>query len=77
MGAYPATDLEIQRWAQQHFGFYAEAAWIAHCKRLCSLPAADIRTYQQSQFNPCPLVKQAAVIKAFRYFGMIPTPLSP
>jgi hypothetical protein len=72
MSRRPATDQEIRKWVHRHFGFWPEAAWIAHCKRLSSLPVEDVRLYQQSQFVPCPLEKQSAVIKALRHFGMLP-----
>jgi hypothetical protein len=68
----PATDQEIRKWVHRHFGFWPEPAWIAHCKRLCSLPAEDVGLYQQPESNPCPSEKQAAVIKALRHFGMLP-----
>jgi hypothetical protein len=54
MSRRPATDQEIRKWVHRHFGFWPEAAWIAHCKRLCSLPVEDVRLYQQSQFEPLP-----------------------
>jgi hypothetical protein len=68
----PATDQEIGKWVLRHFGFWPEPAWITHCKRLRSLPVQNVGLYEQSQFNPCPLEKQSAVIKAFRHFGMLP-----
>ena len=67
----PPTDREIQHWVRQQFAFLPKLAWIAHCKILCSLPGADARAYQLARFDPSPLERQDAIIKAFRHFKMI------
>lgn len=53
------------------FGFMQKQAWIARCKILSGLSGADVRTHQLARFDPCPLERQAAIIKAFRHFKMI------
>jgi hypothetical protein len=68
----PATDREIQEWVQQRHGFFPTSVWIAHCRRLCGLAVENLSAYQQSRFEPCPLERQEAIIKAFRHFGMLP-----
>ena len=68
------TDREIQNWLYERFHFWPEPAWIAHCKLLCGLTVKHVRSYQQSRFNPCPLDRQDAVIKALRHFKLIPEP---
>ncbi len=65
------TAREIQDWVRQEFGFIPKQSWIAHCKILCGLSVADARTHQLARFDPCPLERQDAIIKAFRHFKMI------
>ena len=66
------TDREIQNWVRQEFGFWPESAWIAHCKLLCGLNVENVRAYQQSRVNPCPLDKQFALTSALRHFKLVP-----
>jgi hypothetical protein len=66
------TDRKIQEWVQERHGFLPTIVWIAHCRRLCGLAVENLSAYQQSRFKPCPLERQDAIIKAFRYFGMLP-----
>jgi hypothetical protein len=70
----PATDLEIRKWVSERFGFEPKPGWIAHCRRLCDLQVPDVPAYQESRLDPCPLERQAAIMKAFRHFGLIPKP---
>jgi len=66
------SDEQIQNWVHDRHGFVPEPAWIAHCKQLCGLTVANVRVYQHSRFNPCPAARQAAIIEAFRHFGLLP-----
>jgi hypothetical protein len=72
MEKQPTADEQIQRWVRDRYHFVPQPAWIAHCKRLCGLPVENMRAYQQSRLSPCPLEHQAAILKAFRHFGLLP-----
>ena len=67
------TYSEIQRYVKDKHGFQPKRCWIAHMKELCSLPVkqANNRYDPNSRTNPCPVEKQAAMMEAFRHFGMI------
>jgi hypothetical protein len=72
MEKQPTADEQIQHWVRDRYHFVPQPGWIAHCKRLCALPVEDVRAYQQSRFDPCPLEHQDGILKAFRHFGLLP-----
>jgi hypothetical protein len=64
------TDLQIQQWVQNRYGFVPHPYWISHCRELYiegTHPSEENRRI----WHLCPLDKQAALKEAFLYFGML------
>ena len=70
MATYPQIKQRVKdhhRWSVQH------DCWIAHCKDLAGLqPRPAWNRSPGGRAVPCPPEKQAAIISAFRHFGMLP-----
>jgi hypothetical protein len=62
------TDLDIERWVEQQYGFVPHPFWIAHCKELFHLtvekPANPRKPWQE-----CPPEKRLIIREAFPHFG--------
>jgi hypothetical protein len=61
------TDQEIQKWISRQHGFLPESAWLLHCKEQFGLVAPGTAPAE----NPCPPEKVAAIMQAFRRFGLL------
>ena len=60
-----ATNLEMQKWIVRHHGFVVESHWIDWHKQQLSARAELARPAE------CPSEHHIAIIKAFRYFGLL------
>jgi hypothetical protein len=61
------TDLEIEQWVRQNYGFIPHPFWISHCKELFLHEREELR----HPWHECPLDKRPVIRKAFEYFGLI------
>jgi hypothetical protein len=71
-----ATYREIQNWVRAASGFVPKTSWIAHVKADCGLTerASPHRFKHPTRVNPCPTSRRAAILAAFRHFGMVDEP---
>ena len=64
------SDLEIEQWVQEHYGFVPHPFWISHCEELYlgnTGTPGNIRKPWQS----CPADKCAAIRDAFVHFHIL------
>jgi len=78
IGAAPAitsieriSDLEIEQWVQEHYGFVPHPFWISHCKGLY-LGDTGTPTNIRKPWQECPADKRAAIRNAFVHFHILP-----
>jgi len=65
-----ASDLQIEEWVQEWYGFVPHPFWIDHCKELyiqCGRSLVEGRPPR----HECPVDKRAAIRDAFLHFGML------
>lgn len=64
---------DIQEYVKANCGYIPKTCWIAHTKEICGL--APRVAYNRNDINkrafPCPVAKQADIIKALKHFGLI------
>ena len=67
-----ATYHQIQKYIRAKYGYQPKTCWIADVKEQVGLPVrrAWNRLSNERQV-PCPSEKVAAILDAFRHFGMI------
>jgi hypothetical protein len=66
-----ASDLDIQQWVEQHYGFVPHPFWISHCKTLYldrTLSSAEPRR----PWHECPPDKRLPIKEALHHFGVLP-----
>ena len=66
----PVTDLDIERWVEQRYGFVPHPFWIAHCKELY-LPAVENPGDPRKLWHECPPEKRLIIREAFAHFGLL------
>jgi len=66
----PVTDLDIERWVEQRYGFVPHPFWIAHCKELYRL-AVETAGDPRKPWHECPLEKRLIMREAFAHFGLL------
>jgi len=66
-----ASDLQIEEWVQEHYGFVPHPFWIDHCKELY-IQGRRSSVEGRSPRHECPADKRAAIKAAFLHFGMLP-----
>jgi hypothetical protein len=64
------TDLQIEQWVQEKYGFVPHPYWISHCKELY-IEGTEPSEEHRPPWHECPPDKRAALKAAFRYFGML------
>lgn len=67
----PATDLDIERWVEQQYGFVPHPFWIADCKQLYLLTAVESEG-PRKPWHECPREKRAPIRQALIHFGLLP-----
>lgn len=65
-----ASDLQIEHWVKDHYGFVPHPFWIAHCRELYLGAPASVEGRQL--WHECPPDKRQAIRAAFLHFGMLP-----
>jgi hypothetical protein len=63
------SDLDIQEWVQEHYGFVPHPFWIRHCKELYL--HAPMTTEARLLGRECPEDKRLPIKAALQHFGMI------
>ena len=69
-----ATYEQIQEWVQEKYGFHVTHLNIAKTKRKCGIIERqnyNLSKSENSRSPETPKEKEAAIIEAFRHFGMI------
>jgi hypothetical protein len=66
-----ASDLQIEEWVQQRYGFVPHPFWIDHCKELYILGGRSSVECRPPR-HECPADKRAAIRAALLHFGMLP-----
>jgi hypothetical protein len=63
------SDLDIQEWVQEHYGFVPHPFWIHHCKELYL--HTPMTTEARPAGHECPEDKRLPIKAAFQHFGML------
>ena len=66
-----ASDLQIEEWVQEQYGFVPHPFWIDHCKELY-IQGSRSSVERRPPRHECPADKRAAIKEAFLHFGMVP-----
>ena len=66
----PVTDLEIERWVEQRYGFIPHPSWIAHFKELFHLTVGEPAN-PRNPWRECPPEKRLIIGEAFTQFGLL------
>lgn len=66
----PVSDLDIQEWVQEHYGFVPHPFWIRHCKELY-LHTPSMPVELRPAWHECPADKQFAIKAALLHFGVL------
>jgi hypothetical protein len=66
----PVTDLEIEEWVHQRYGFVPHPFWISHCRELF------LNAPQQTRppWHECPSEIRPVIQAAFSHFDLLPQP---
>jgi len=64
------TDVDIQRWVEQRYGFVPHPYWIAHCKELYHLTLEKPED-PRKPWHECPPEKRLIIKEAFVHFGLL------
>jgi hypothetical protein len=62
------TDLQIEQWVQEQYGFVPHPYWISHCKELY---IQGTESPDRLPWHRCPPDKRAAIREAFLHLGML------
>ena len=65
-----ASDLEIEEWVREQYGFAPHPFWIDHCKELY-IQGGRSSAEPRSPRYVCPIDKRAAIREAFIHFGLL------
>jgi len=65
------SDLEIEQWVQEHYGFVPHPFWINHCKELYLGHTVRLKENRKSWYE-CPVDKRPAIRDAFVHFHLLP-----
>ena len=65
-----ASDLQIEQWVQEKYGFIPHPFWIRHCEDLY-IQGARSSVEHRRPWHECPLDKRPAIKAAFLHFGML------
>jgi hypothetical protein len=66
------TDVDIQRWVEQTYGFVPHPFWIAHCKELYLL--VENAGNPRKPWHECPPEKRLMIREALAHFGFLEEP---
>ena len=69
--AKPITDLDIEEWVEEQYGFVPHPYWISHCRELF-LGGGGAAVEGRRPWQECPVDKQAGIREAFVHFGLLP-----
>jgi hypothetical protein len=64
------SDLDIQRWVQERYGFVPHPSWIQHCKELYHLTRQQPEG-RRKEWHECPPEKRLMIREAFVRFGLM------
>ena len=64
------SDLDIQEWVQEHYGFVPHPFWIHHCKELY-LHTPSMPAELRPAWHECPADKQLPIKAALQHFGVL------
>ena len=65
------SDLELEQWVQEIYGFLPHPFWISHCKELYLGDTGTPRDIRKT-LQECPADKCATIRDAFVHFDMLP-----
>jgi len=65
-----ASDLDIQEWIQENYGFVPHPFWIAHCRELY-LSLAPVDSEPRPSWHQCPTNKILPIRQALEHFGLL------
>jgi hypothetical protein len=65
-----ASDLQIEEWVQERYGFVPHPFWIDHCKELY-IQGSRSSVERRPPRHECPADKRTAIREAFLHFGML------
>ena len=65
-----ASDLQIEEWVQEWYGFVPHPFWIDHCKELY-IQGGRSSVEGRPPRHECPVDKRAAIRDALLHFGML------
>jgi hypothetical protein len=65
------SDLAIEQWVREHYGFVPHPAWISHCKELYLAPTPGSSSVKRLPWHECPFEKRLAIKEAFVHFGLL------
>jgi hypothetical protein len=66
-----ASDLQIEEWVQERYGFVPHPFWIDHCRELYIQVGGSSVESRPPRYER-PEDKRAAIKEAFLHFGMLP-----
>lgn len=72
--AEKVTYEKIKEYVKTHYGMNVSSLYIAQVKGACGLDKRENHNLSQKEnarVPQCPVEKQAAIMEAFRYFGLI------
>jgi hypothetical protein len=69
--ANPPSDLAIEQWVREQYGFVPHPAWISHCKELYLAPTPGSSSAKRLPRHECPPEKRLAIKEAFVHFGLL------
>ena len=64
------TDLDIQQWVKEHFGFVPHPYWIRHCRELF-LQFPEPAPGDRRKWHECPEDMRDGIRQAFRHFRLL------
>jgi hypothetical protein len=62
------SDVDIQRWLEQRYGFVPHPFWIQHCKELY---LGAEQSLHRKPWHDCPADMRLTIREAFAHFGLI------
>jgi hypothetical protein len=65
------SDLAIEQWVRDQYGFVPHPAWISHCKELYLGPTPGSSSEKRLSWHECPPEKRRAIKDAFVHFGLL------
>jgi hypothetical protein len=64
------TDLQLQEWIEEQYGFVPHSYWISHCRELY-IEGTESSEESRRPWHECPPDKRSALKEAFLHFGML------